>query len=62
MYGSNVWQQCMAAMYSSNVWQQCMAAMYGSNVFNFVSNKAIINETLAFIKRSGRFKKLEAFN
>ena len=36
--------------------------MYGSNVFNFVSNKAIINETLAFIKRSGRFKKLEAFN
>ena len=36
--------------------------MYGSNVFNVVSNKAIINETLAFIKRSGRFKKLEAFN
>ena len=33
--------------------------MYGSNVFNFVSNKAIINETIQFIKTPGRFKKLK---
>ena len=36
--------------------------MYGSNVFNSVSNEAIINETILFIKKSGRFKKLEAFS
>ena len=35
--------------------------MYGSNVYN-VSNELIISETIQLIKRSGRFKKLEAFN
>ena len=36
--------------------------MYGSNVYNNVTNKLIINETIHFIKKSGRFKKLEAFS
>ena len=36
--------------------------MYGSNVCNDVSNELIISETIQFIKQSGRFKKLEAFN
>ena len=36
--------------------------IYGSNVYNEVSNEAIILETIQFIKKSGRFKKLEAFD
>ena len=36
--------------------------MYGSNVYNSVSNELILTETIQFIRRSGRFKKLEAFN
>ena len=36
--------------------------MYGSNVYNDVSNEAIIIETIQFIKKSERFKKLEAFD
>ena len=36
--------------------------MYGSNVFNAVTNKLIIEQTLIFIKKSGRFVKLEAFS
>ena len=36
--------------------------MYGSNVYNGVSNEAIIIETIQFIKKSERFKKLEAFD
>ena len=36
--------------------------MYVSNVCNDVSNELIISETIQFIKQSGRFKKLEAFN
>ena len=35
--------------------------MYGSNVYNDISNEAIILETIQFIKKSGRFKKLQAF-
>ena len=36
--------------------------MYGSNIYNGVSNEAIIIETIQFIKKSERFKKLEAFD
>jgi len=36
--------------------------VYGSNVYNFVSNRLIITETLRYIRNSGRFTKLEAFN
>jgi len=36
--------------------------MYGSNVYNNVTNNMIINETIYVMKKSGRFKKLEAFN
>lgn len=36
--------------------------MYGSNVYNYVTNESIINETIYFIKKSGRFEKLEAFS
>jgi len=35
--------------------------MYGSNVYNNITNELIINQTLNFIIKSGRFKKLEAF-
>ena len=35
--------------------------MHGSNVYNDVGNEAIIAETIQFIKKSERFKKLEAF-
>ena len=35
--------------------------MYGSNVYNGVCNELIIFETIQFIKKSGRFKKIEAF-
>jgi hypothetical protein len=35
--------------------------IYGSNVFNLISNKLIIEQTILYIKSSGRFKKLEAF-
>ena len=36
--------------------------MYGSNVFNPISNKLIIEQSILYIKSSGRFKKLEAFS
>ena len=36
--------------------------MYGSNVYNNVTNEFIINDTIQFIKKSGRFKKFEAFS
>ena len=36
--------------------------MYGSNVFNAVSNRLIIEETIKYIKMTGRFVKLEAFS
>ena len=35
--------------------------LYGSNVYNIVTNKLIISETIAFIRNSGRFTRLEAF-
>ena len=35
--------------------------MYGSIVFNSISNDSIINGTIQFLRKSGRFKKLEAF-
>ena len=35
--------------------------MYGSNIYNDVSNELILIETMHFIKKSGRFKKIEAF-
>ena len=35
--------------------------MYGSNVYNDITNKLIISETIRYIKLSGRFKKIEAF-
>ena len=36
--------------------------MYGSNIYNDVSNELILIETMLFIKKSGRFQKLEAFS
>ena len=36
--------------------------MYGSNVYNTITNKLIIKQTLNFLKKTGRFKKLEAFD
>ena len=36
--------------------------MYGSNVYNDVTNETILKETINFIKKSGRFEKLEAFS
>ena len=35
--------------------------MYGSNVYNDITNESILRETIHFIKKSGRFEKLEAF-
>ena len=35
--------------------------VYGSNIDNVVSNRLIITETITYIRRSGRFTKLEAF-
>ena len=35
--------------------------VYGSNVYNFVANGLIITETISYIRKSGRFAKLEAF-
>ena len=34
----------------------------GSNVFNSISNKLIIEQSILYIKTTGRFKKLEAFS
>ena len=36
--------------------------MYGSNVYNDISNELILTETINYINKSGRFKKLEAFS
>ena len=36
--------------------------VYGSNVYNPVSNGLIITETIRYIRNTGRFTKLEAFN
>ena len=36
--------------------------LYGSNVFNHLSNKLIIEQTIHYIKQTGRFKQLEAFS
>ena len=36
--------------------------LYGSNVYNTVSNKLIIQQSILYIKKTGRFKKLEAFS
>ena len=36
--------------------------MYGSNVYNNISNELILTETIHFVKKSGRFTKLEAFS
>lgn len=36
--------------------------LYGSNVFNYVANKLIIEQTIMYIKQTGRFKRLEAFS
>ena len=36
--------------------------IYGSNVFNIICNKLIIEQSILYIKKSGRFKKLEAFS
>ena len=35
--------------------------LYGSNVFNSIANKLILEQSITFIKKSGRFNKLEAF-
>ena len=35
--------------------------VYGSNVYNFAANCLIIIETISYIRKSGRFAKLEAF-
>ena len=35
--------------------------MYGSNIYNNITNKLIISQTIIFIRKSNRFKKLEAF-
>ena len=35
--------------------------VYGSNVYNFGANGLIITETISYIRKSGRFAKLEAF-
>ena len=35
--------------------------VYGSNVYNFVANGLIIIETISYIRKSGRFAELEAF-
>ena len=40
----------------------CSILIYGSNVYNNITNESIIKETILYIKQSGRFKKLEAFN
>ena len=36
--------------------------MYGSNIYNGMCNKLLIEQSIIFIKSSGRFKKLEAFS
>ena len=36
--------------------------VYGSNVYNSVSNGLILTETISYIRLTGRFAKLEAFN
>ena len=35
--------------------------IYGSNVYNKICNKLILEQSILYIKTSGRFKKLEAF-
>jgi len=35
--------------------------IFGSNVYNSICNKQILEESISFIKKSGRFNKLEAF-
>ena len=35
--------------------------LYGSNVYNSITNNLILTESIAFIRNSGRFTKLEAF-
>ena len=35
--------------------------IYGNNVYNSVSNGLIIDETITYVRNSGRFTKLEAF-
>ncbi len=35
--------------------------LFGSKVYNIISNKLIIETTITYIKRSTRFKSLEAF-
>ena len=35
--------------------------LYGSNVYNSIANRLIISETIYFIRKSGRFRELEAF-
>ena len=35
--------------------------MYGSNVYNNITNELIIKQTLNFMRKSARFKILEAF-
>ena len=36
--------------------------IYGSNVYNSSCNKLILEQSILYIKKSGRFKKLEAFS
>ena len=36
--------------------------VYGSNIYNPVSNGLIITETIRYIRNTGRFTILEAFN
>ena len=35
--------------------------LYGSNAFNLATNKAIVSETISYIKNTKRFDNLEAF-
>ena len=37
-------------------------SLYGSNVYNDITNELILSETIRYIKSSGRFKKMEAFD
>ena len=60
MYGSND-HLIQILMYGSND-HLIQILMYGSNDFNSVSNESIIQETILFITKSGRFMKLEAFS
>ena len=36
--------------------------LYGSNVFNYISNSLILKNTIAYIRKTERFKTLEAFS